>query len=110
MEYLIDKIVIYRTDDGVLWPVGNKYEIVTLSPTANRLLNAILDGRDNPIHRDDLLEKVWDEYGLVSSTNSLNHYLSQLRKTLSSVGLSEHIIETIPKVGLQRYLSIPIEV
>lgn len=100
MEYLIDKAVVYRTDDGVLWTMGNESETVTLSPTANRLLNVIIEGREKPMRRQELLTKVWDEHGLVSSGNSLNQYLCQLRKVLAAFGLSEHAIETIPKVGI----------
>lgn len=100
MEYLIDQAVVYRTDDGVLWMAGNESETVTLSPTANRLFNVIIEGREKPMRRQELLTKVWDEHGLVSSGNSLNQYLYQLRKVLAAFGLSEHAIETIPKVGI----------
>ncbi|WP_249417489.1 winged helix-turn-helix domain-containing protein [Klebsiella grimontii] len=47
-----------------------------------------------------MLEKVWEQYGLVASNHNLNRNVSILRKTLQELGLSD-IIETIPKQGFR---------
>jgi DNA-binding winged helix-turn-helix (wHTH) protein len=42
---------------------------------------------------------VWDAYGQEASNNSLNQYLSVLRKAFRNVGLEHEIIITVPKQG-----------
>lgn len=101
MQYIINNTIGYRPADGTLWHVDNEAEIFTLSPTSNRLLSVLLTNRNGIISRDELLKKTWDDYGLVSSNNSLNHYISALRKKFESLGMTEEIIKTEPKMGFR---------
>lgn len=101
MQYIINNTIGYRPADGTLWHVDNETEILTLSPTSNRLLSVLLTNRNGIISRDELLKKTWDDYGLVSSNNSLNHYISALRKKFESLGMTEEIIKTEPKMGFR---------
>ncbi|MCK7268881.1 helix-turn-helix domain-containing protein [Enterobacter cloacae] len=101
MQYIINNMIGYRPADGTLWHVDNDAEILTLSPTSNRLLSVLLTNRNGIISRDELLKKTWDDYGLVSSNNSLNHYISALRKKFESLGMTEEIIKTEPKMGFR---------
>ncbi|MCB4614590.1 winged helix-turn-helix domain-containing protein [Enterobacter asburiae] len=95
MEYLLDGIVHYNNDLRTL--TDNKHT-VELSLATSRLLNALIDANNRQISRTELLEKVWEEHGLVASDNNLNRNISLLRKAFLEFSLEDKI-ETIPKQG-----------
>lgn len=99
MKFIINDTIEYSPADGTLWLVNNKKEKVALSPTSNRLLYVLIKNRNGIISREELLRKAWDEYGLISSNNSLNHYISALRKKFEHLGVTEEVIKTEPRVG-----------
>ncbi|MDE9544853.1 helix-turn-helix domain-containing protein [Xenorhabdus bovienii] len=53
------------------------------------------------LHREDLLKRVWEDYGFTRSNNSLNVAVSEIRKSFESLGEDPKIIITIPKVGFR---------
>ncbi|MDU7867064.1 MAG: winged helix-turn-helix domain-containing protein, partial [Pantoea sp.] len=63
-------------------------------------LSLLLQKNNEQLSRNEILEKVWEQYGLVASNHNLNRNVSILRKTLQELGLSD-IIETIPKQGFR---------
>ncbi|MEB7116583.1 winged helix-turn-helix domain-containing protein [Enterobacter cloacae] len=77
MQYLLDGIVHYNDESRIL--TDNKRE-VELSLATSRLLNALIDANNSQVSRTELLEKVWEEHGLVASDNNLNRNISLLRK------------------------------
>ncbi|WP_448868796.1 winged helix-turn-helix domain-containing protein [Enterobacter ludwigii] len=95
MKYVINKIVTFYVAEKKL--SGNDSEVLLSNP-ACRLLIALLENNGVQISREDLLTKVWDDFGLVSSESSLNNSISSLRKSLSQVGIN-NVLETIPKKG-----------
>ncbi|MDT8885997.1 helix-turn-helix domain-containing protein [Klebsiella aerogenes] len=50
------------------------------------------------VRRDVIIHDVWDRYGYTGTGNSLNQYISLLRRNFAALGLVD-IIETIPKQG-----------
>ena len=95
MQYLLDGIVHYNDESRIL--TDNKRE-VELSLATSRLLNALIDANNSQVSRTELLEKVWEEHGLVASDNNLNRNISLLRKAFLEFSLEDKI-ETIPKQG-----------
>ena len=93
MQYLLDGIVHYNDESRIL--TDNKRE-VELSLATSRLLNALIDANNSQVSRTELLEKVWEEHGLVASDNNLNRNISLLRKAFLEFSLEDKI-ETIPK-------------
>ncbi|MDR9963976.1 winged helix-turn-helix domain-containing protein [Enterobacter cloacae subsp. cloacae] len=67
----------YNDESRIL--TDNKRE-VELSLATSRLLNALIDANNSQVSRTELLEKVWEEHGLVVSDNNLNRNISLLRK------------------------------
>lgn len=53
----------------------------------------------NVVEREAFLREVWDERGLQGSNNSLNQYISILRKLLASLVPDATFIVTVPKMG-----------
>jgi len=107
MKYLINSFVYYDAIDGSLKLDDKGKSDTQLSITANALLYMLIQ---NPgvITRDYVMQKVWDDNGLVSSNSNLNQYISLLRKKFRYYGI-ENIIVTIPKGRLEIDPSLKIE-
>lgn len=103
MRYRINESIIYTPDDGSLKLIDNNNRIysgeISLAPTANRLLAMLISHHGSILQRDELLDNVWDAHGLRASNNSLNQYISVLRRNFSDIGVEETVIVTIPTVG-----------
>jgi DNA-binding winged helix-turn-helix (wHTH) protein len=97
--YLINDCVYFRTSDFALWASSDREEMTSIGVVQGRLLGYLLLNTDRVISRDELLERVWVDYGLRPSGASLNQHMSIIRKYLMSLGVSEDLIRTIPKLG-----------
>lgn len=97
MNYLLENSVHYNEESRTL---KNDNTEIILPVSAARLLSLLLQKNNEQLSRNEILEKVWEQYGLVASNHNLNRNVSILRKTLQELGLSD-IIETIPKQGFR---------
>ncbi|MGP6457486.1 winged helix-turn-helix domain-containing protein [Enterobacter ludwigii] len=95
MKYILNNKVEFIVADRKL--KGNDLEVVLSNP-ACRLLLVLLENNKLKVTRDELLTKVWDDFGLTSSTSSLNNCVSSIRRGLSQVGL-DNLLITVPKEG-----------
>lgn len=109
MFYIIHDVLAFRPDDGAIWLLDDESQKTIVTPTASRLLNMLIDNHGIMQPREDILEKVWDAYGLEASNNSLNQNISLIRRTLISFGMPENTIKTIPKFGFLFSADIKIE-
>lgn len=111
MKLLLNDTVIYNSSDGTLRLSNDESDdgSLTLTPTANRLLELLSTHHGTPMERDVLLVEGWDKFGLKGSYSSLNQYISQLRKTLHKFTGENDIIITIPKVGFMLNSDFPIK-
>ena len=110
MVYLIDNRLMFRPEDGALWPSGDEGEAVMLTLTMSRLLACLLDRHGEAITRNELLESVWDAHGLRSSSHTLNKYISVLRKHFEQLGIAGECITTLPRVGFMFSRDIEVRV
>lgn len=108
MKYLIDRLVVFNTDDGTLH-LPSSEDVIRLALPAARLLETFLSSEGRELTREYLLETVWDKHGLHASGNNLNQYVSILRRNLSLLGCHELII-TLPKLGFRLNAAISIEI
>lgn len=98
MKYIINGIVQFLVAERKL--TGDNGVEVVLSNPACRLLIVFLEHNHQQVSREVLLEKVWEDFGLVSSESSLNNSISSLRRGLRDVGV-DNTIETVPKKGFE---------
>lgn len=54
--------------------------------------------------REDLLQKVWGDFGLTPSSNSLNNNISILRKIFTEFEIHD-VLKTVPKQGFELALN-----
>ncbi|CAI1773972.1 MULTISPECIES: winged helix-turn-helix domain-containing protein [Serratia] len=101
MKYIINKIVVFNSDELTLFLYENNQIVTKLTKPASRLLLELIQNNKKNITRDDLLERVWTTYGFTASNAGLNNYISELRKAFALLGLVNEIIVTIPKLGFR---------
>ncbi|MBV6690714.1 winged helix-turn-helix domain-containing protein [Serratia quinivorans] len=101
MKYIINKIVVFNSDELTLFLYENNQVVTRLTKPASRLLLELIQNNKKNIARDDLLERIWTTYGFTASNAGLNNYISELRKAFALFGLVNEIIVTIPKLGFR---------
>ena len=106
MKYKINALIYYDATDGAISLEKDSVD-THLSITANALLFYFIQ-HPGVVNRDEVLKRVWDDNGLVSSNSNLNQYLSLLRKTFRHYGI-ENIIVTIAKGRLEFNPDISVE-
>ena len=85
----------FAPDEKCLW---REDKLLSLSPKALEVLNALLEAPNEIVSREKLLETVWEETYV--DEGNLTVAISNLRKTLEQKSQSEtEFIQTIPKKG-----------
>jgi DNA-binding winged helix-turn-helix (wHTH) protein len=108
MIYILGGTVKFRTDDCSFY-IGNESEPeINLSITMARLFIYLINNHGEVCTRDGILENVWERYGLRTSNNSLNKYISDLRRSLSSLGLGDAVIVTVPRFGFMLSMDLSV--
>lgn len=109
MIYKINEIVRFKPADGAIWSIESPEQVINLTITNCNLLCLLLNKKGEVLSREQILEDIWDKQGLRSSNNTLNQYISILRRTFSLLGIDDEVIKTIPKVGFSLNASISVE-
>lgn len=99
MLFEIEGRVYFRIDDGAIWEQNDEGEKLILSPIVSRLLHLFIKEKGRVISREEIMHYVWEKHGLEPSNNSLNQYVSQLRKLADKFQLPEDFIRTVPREG-----------
>lgn len=108
MYYILNKTLKFVPATSELAIINEEQSSIVLSKPATRLLLVLIGGVDLVHPREELLKSVWEDYGLTPSNNNLYMAISELRKSLTSLGGSEKMIVTIPRVGLKLEASIDV--
>lgn len=99
MIYLIENQIVFNPEDNSLSLLSDTESKITVSNPARRILSLLIEQHGSVVQRELFFKKVWDDYGLISSNNNLNHCISKLRKVISTLGYPDEFIVTVPKVG-----------
>ncbi|PRD14574.1 winged helix-turn-helix domain-containing protein [Pantoea coffeiphila] len=100
MKYSINNLVEFDACAGILILLGEGNISVQLSKPGCRLLNELVTHSGITLTRDELLQNVWGDHGLIPSSNNLSNHISFLRKIFSQLGM-EDIIITSPREGFR---------
>lgn len=101
MRYSIERTIIFSPEENTLKLINELETELKLSNQATRLLKEMITNKDIILSRDELLKKIWEDYGFTASGNSLNVAISELRKSFFNLGINPKIITTIHKTGFQ---------
>jgi len=101
MKYIINLNMVFDSDSRVLTLKNDINLSVGLSKPATRLLSELIINNNTTLIRDEIINKVWVEYGFSPSKASLSNHISELRKAFESLGLDKEIIITVPRTGFR---------
>ena len=100
MKYLLADAIVYNDEDGSVSLINAPDEDAQLlTCTANTIMKLLVQHHGNVVERETFLQEVWDRRGLQGSNNSLNQYISILRKMLATLLPDALFIVTVPKTG-----------
>ncbi|WP_260524000.1 winged helix-turn-helix domain-containing protein [Serratia sp. PL7] len=91
MEYIFNDSVIFKENEGLRYK-NQSHAAIKLSVLQSGLLAEIIKAQSEPIHRDVLLDRVWERNSYPPSNSSLNHNVAFLRKSLKELGINDAII------------------
>ena len=84
-EYIINNEVIFNVNMNELQPVGENGDSVTLNVPTARCLQLLLESNGKIISREEFLDIVWKNRGIVVSQNTFYQNISLLRKVRTSI-------------------------
>jgi DNA-binding winged helix-turn-helix (wHTH) protein len=106
MIYIINTIIAFDPVTRNLALKNDTQLSVELSKPATRLLSELIEHNHATLVRDDLIKRVWEDYGFSPSKGNLSNSISELRKAFSSLGLHQEIILTVPRTGFRMEAAI----
>ncbi|KFK91790.1 MULTISPECIES: winged helix-turn-helix domain-containing protein [unclassified Serratia (in: enterobacteria)] len=109
MKYRFNDSVLFDADAGTLGPSDLSDDPIPLSNPTKRLLLLLIAQHGEPVNREVIFKKVWDDYGMISSNNNLNQCVSKLRRVIKVMGIDDEVIATVPKLGFMLRQEILIE-
>lgn len=101
MHFIINNNVSFNVAERTVSD-GNTQHV--LSNPACRLLLVLTENNNRLMTREDLLQKVWGDFGLTPSSNSLNNNISILRKIFTEFEIHD-VLKTVPKQGFELALN-----
>lgn len=97
MHFILNKNVSFNVAERTVSDGKTQH---VLSNPACRLLLVLLENNNRLMTREELLQKVWGDFGLTPSSNSLNNNISILRKIFTEFGIHD-VLKTVPKQGFE---------
>ncbi|MBA7845659.1 winged helix-turn-helix domain-containing protein [Klebsiella sp. RHBSTW-00484] len=98
--YIIEGCIYFDEETMALSINGEQENTLVLPAPSARLLSELIKTNGTMITREELLVRVWEEYGYRASNSNLNNYLSILRRNLTSLLPQTVLITTLPKKGI----------
>lgn len=102
-DLLVKKIVfgnrlIFSPIDGEIVNLVTK-QVFKIPSVSSRLFVCLLYAANKIITKEQLIKKVWGDYGFVVSSNSVNQAIWALREKLEAAEPGTRYIRTIPRIG-----------
>lgn len=99
MTFTICDIIVFRSEDGAMWSIAQPENRLSLTTIPVRLLTYLLENPGRVISRQELFDNIWQKYGYEPSNNSVNQYISLIRRSLQELGCEDELIKTVPRMG-----------
>lgn len=90
MKYIINLTIIFDPKGRELVLKNDSQLSLGLSKPATRLLNELVNNSNIDLSRDQLIKRVWEDYGFSPSNATLNNHISELRKAFEFRGQQGH--------------------
>ena len=100
MIYILNNLIEYNPDSGEVFRLGSDVDIAKFTPVLNYIFTILIENNGTIFSKEELLEKIASTYELTVSINTLNQYISVLRKLLHQQLDVDNAILNISKKGL----------
>lgn len=101
MFFICNNSLLFDPDAQEISLVGQPESVLSLSASAARLLQEFIRHKGRNLSREELITRVWEDFGFTPSGNNLNKTVSELRKSFQSLGESHEVIVTIHRYGFR---------
>lgn len=101
MFFICNNSLLFDPEAHAISLVGQPETVLTLSAPAVRLLREFIKHKGRDLSREELIARVWEEFGFTPSGNNLNKAVSELRKSFQSLGEGHEFIVTVPRYGFR---------
>lgn len=101
MFFICNNSLLFDPEAHAISLVGQPESVLTLSAPAVRLLQEFIKYKGRDLSREELIARVWEEFGFTPSGNNLNKAVSELRKSFQSLGEGYEFIVTVPRYGFR---------
>ena len=101
MFFICNNSLLFDPEAHAIILVGQPESVLTLSAPAVRLLQEFIKHKGCDLSREELITRVWEEFGFTPSGNNLNKAVSELRKSFQSLGEGHEFIVTVPRYGFR---------
>lgn len=101
MFFICNNSLLFDPEAHAISLVGQPETVLTLSAPAVRLLQEFIKHKGRDLSREELIARVWEEFGFTPSGNNLNKAVSELRKSFQSLGEGHEFIVTVPRYGFR---------
>ena len=98
MNYVLNKTVKFSTTDSILMNISTG-DVLHLPPLAVFILHMLIKNHGQVVERNAFFDSAWNDFGVELSGNTLNQYISLLRKNFTLLGMENDIILTSPRIG-----------
>ncbi|MBB1199848.1 transcriptional regulator [Enterobacteriaceae bacterium 89] len=101
MLFICNNSLVFDPGSYEISLIGQPESAITLSAPAVRLLQEFIRNKGCDLSREILIKRVWEEFGFTPSGNNLNKAVSEIRKTIQSLGDRHEYIITVPRFGFR---------
>jgi DNA-binding winged helix-turn-helix (wHTH) protein len=108
-KYLINDTIIFSPEERKLYLLSNVEDFQYLTFPATKCLFVIIKNNPNVVAKEQLLEMVWGERGMIVPLNTLYQNISSIRKALKKLSGDDAMIVTQPKKGFRFSKNITIK-
>ena len=98
-EYIIDEMIVFCTGQEKIFAMENPEIEMILPPACAYLLTIFLQNKGVVLSREKIHDLFWSNLGTTISGNSMNAYVSTIRKSFSTLGVTKEVIKTVYKIG-----------
>lgn len=100
MIYILNNIIQFDSSSGEVLRLSSNVEIAKLTPILNYILILLIKNNHVITSRTELIEEISNAYNINVSINTINQYLSMLRKLLQQQLNIDNAILNISKKGI----------
>lgn len=101
MIFIFNNWLSFDSEENTLCIVGQPESLLTLSLPSVRLLKEFIKNRGCVLGKEELITRVWDDFGFKPSGSNLNRTISELRKSFHTLDENHEYIVTVPRIGFR---------